>query len=157
MRPVNTSVFYNQKGVALIASMVLLLILTLVSLSAMRNTNIDTKIAVNHQHKQLSFQAAESALFKLMSPNPEVTVPLTIGAPAIINNNYFASSGVGNQPDTEANLSMDYLRESNKGEFKFNGFGLNLTTLIYQADAAGKISGSNAKAHNRMGVVLIRN
>ncbi len=147
----------RQAGAALIVSMMLLLVLTILSLSSMRNTNLDTKIAVNHQHKQMAFQAAESALFRLMSPEPNVQVPLLAGSAAIVNENYFASAGVRSQPDVEADLSMDYIRESMPGEFKFNGFGVSLTTLIYQADAVGKITGGKARAHNRMGVVLIRN
>ncbi len=146
----------QQQGAALIVSMLLLIVITLLSLSSMRNTNLDTKIAVNHQHKQISFQAAESALFKLMSPNPNVSVPLTVAAAPIMNDDYFSSAG-GSQPSVEADLSIDYIRASEKGEFKFNGFGLNLTTLIYQADAQGTITGSNVKANTRMGVVLIRN
>ncbi|MCF6262307.1 MAG: PilX N-terminal domain-containing pilus assembly protein [Xanthomonadales bacterium] len=155
----NTHIYnkHKQHGVALIASMVLLLVITLLSLSSMRNTNIDTKIAVNHQHKQISFQAAESALFKLMSPNPTVTVPLTEAAVPIMNSDYFKSNKSASRPGVEADLSMDYIRASNPGEFKFNGFGLSLTTLIYQADAIGSVAGSKATAHNRMGVVLIRN
>ena len=146
----------KQQGVALIVSMLLLIVITLLSLSSMRNTTLDTKIAVNHQHKQISFQAAESALFKLMSPEPNVTVPLTpVDAPTI-NDNYFASAG-DDQPDVEADLSMDFIRVSDPGEYKFNGFSLNLTTMIYEASAEGTIAGSNVRANNRMGVVLIRN
>ncbi len=156
MRQISNSSPRQEKGAALIVSMLFLIVITLLSLSSMRNTNLDTKIAVNHQHKQISFQAAESALFKLMSPNPNVNVPLTPAAEPVVNDNYFTSSG-DSQPSVEADLSIDFIRTSEKGEFKVNGFGLNLTTLIYQADAEGKITGSNVKANNRMGVVLIRN
>ncbi|MEW8586137.1 MAG: PilX N-terminal domain-containing pilus assembly protein, partial [Candidatus Thiodiazotropha sp.] len=51
----------SQRGSALVISLILLTIITILSVSAMRSTNLDTKIAVNHQLKKLSYRAAENA------------------------------------------------------------------------------------------------
>ncbi|MEW8156018.1 MAG: PilX N-terminal domain-containing pilus assembly protein, partial [Candidatus Thiodiazotropha endolucinida] len=51
----------NQSGTALVISLIMLTIVTLLSITAMQNTNLDTKVAVNHQFKGLSFSAAENA------------------------------------------------------------------------------------------------
>ncbi|MCU7854967.1 MAG: hypothetical protein KZQ79_04615, partial [Candidatus Thiodiazotropha sp. (ex Lucinoma borealis)] len=60
----------HQDGAALAVSLILLIIITLLSVSAMRSTNLDTKISVNHQFKEASFQAAESALAIVTGPAP---------------------------------------------------------------------------------------
>jgi type IV pilus assembly protein PilX len=52
----------KQSGSVLLISLVMLLILTLVGLSAMRNTAIEEKMAGNMRDKGLSFQAAEATL-----------------------------------------------------------------------------------------------
>lgn len=147
-----------QQGVALLMSMVFLMILTLLSVSAMKNSMLETKIAVNHQHKVLSFQAQESAFARLLGPEPEVTRPLTIAAAPEVNTDYFVSTGVTNQPDLAGDLEMNFIEKSTPGQYKFSGYGLDIVTLKYDADAYGRVSavGSGAKTHGRMQVALIR-
>jgi type IV pilus assembly protein PilX len=52
----------KQTGSVLLISLVILLILTLVGVSAMRNTTIEEKMAGNMRDKGLSFQTAEATL-----------------------------------------------------------------------------------------------
>jgi type IV pilus assembly protein PilX len=52
----------SQNGSVLLISLVILLILTLVGVSAMRNTTLEEKMAGNMRDKGLSFQAAEATL-----------------------------------------------------------------------------------------------
>ncbi len=51
-----------QAGVVLVVSLIILLLLTLIGLSAMQSTALEEKMAGNFQDKNLAFQAAESAL-----------------------------------------------------------------------------------------------
>lgn len=168
--------FRRQQGAALVVSLIILTVITLLSLSAMRNTNLDTKIAANHQHKQISFEAAESALGKLTAPTPEnsdggnaLEVPKTIKQnidpddpdspkeylPAS-NPDYFVATGVEGQPDTSADLDLLFTEQSRPGKYKFSGYGLSVVTLIYQADTYGEIDNTTTKTHNRAQVALIR-
>ncbi len=151
-----TRAFARQQGTALIISLIVLAIVTVLSLSAMRNTNLDTRIAVNHQHKQLSFQAAENAFAILTGEEPNVDVPGTTTDDPVLNDNFFSATGIEGQPDVAADLVMDFVRVSSPGEYKFSGFGLSIVTLIYDADATGKVATGGATTHNRMGVVLVR-
>ncbi len=148
--------FRRQQGAALLMSMVFLMILTLLSVSAMKNSMLETKIAANHQHKMLSFQSQESAFARLLGPDPEVSRPLTIAAAPTMNSNYFVSSGVTNQPDLSADVRMDFVEKSTPGQYKYSGYGLNIVTLKFNADAFGKVDNSGAKTHGRMQVALIR-
>ena len=52
----------HQRGVALFISLVLLLILTIIGVSAVQTTTLETRMARNEHDILLAFQAAESAL-----------------------------------------------------------------------------------------------
>ncbi len=52
----------RQKGVALFISLVLLLVLTIIGVSAVQTTSLETRMARNEHDSLLAFQAAESAL-----------------------------------------------------------------------------------------------
>ena len=55
---------YNkqQAGVALIISLIMLLILTIIMMTALRVTSLEEKMSGNSQNHNMAFQAAESAL-----------------------------------------------------------------------------------------------
>jgi type IV pilus assembly protein PilX len=52
----------HQQGVALIISLLVLLIMTVIGVSAMQTTTLEERMAGNLRNSNLSFQAAESAL-----------------------------------------------------------------------------------------------
>jgi len=147
--------FRHQQGVALIVSMILLAVITMLSVSAMRGTNIDARIAANYQHKQLSFQAAENAFAKLTGPNAQVIIP-TVYSGTISTANYVSFPAGNGQPAMKGDLDLAYVGTSAPGEYKFSGYSLSAVAVIYQADTYGSISNSNARSHNRATVALIR-
>lgn len=72
----------TQSGAVLIVSLIMLLLLTLIGVTAMQTTTLEEKMAGNLRDKSLAFQAAESALraaeLSLSSP-PTFTVAGTGG------------------------------------------------------------------------------
>lgn len=147
----------RQAGVALVVSLILLVIVTTISITAMRSTNLDTKISVNHQHKQFAFHAAENALAKLTHSSPSsISKPASLAAAPVTTKNFYQNNTVTDSVDTSADLTMDMIVQSNPGQYKISGYGLNLVTIVYQADAVGKVDGTHTKAHNRMEVALLR-
>ena len=149
----------SQKGVALVVSLILLVVITLLSITAMRSANLDTRIAVNHQHKQLAFQAAENALYQLTSIRPQQMKALDI--PGEVGETTTNCRFVEFQPEDgsakrRADLNLKLVDISKPGQYKFSGYGLNITTIIYQADAYGHVENSGAMTHNRMRVALVR-
>jgi type IV pilus assembly protein PilX len=154
----------RQRGAALIVSLVLLTIITLLSVSAMRNTNLETQIAVNHQFKELSFQAAENALAKVTAPSidPALQIPAVIGEEnALTSNNFFqVGSEIEDQAPAHADVTMTYQAmidpSQGMGNMLFSGFQLDVITHLYQADSHGYIAQSGTQTHNRMQVALIR-
>lgn len=161
---------YNQEGAALVISMILLIIITLLSVTAMRNTNFETKIAVNHQFKEMSFRAAENALAIVTAPELDATgldIPSTIGNSSH-NGNVFEShpdgtpidSTLAQQPPVSADVDLLYERKvdpkAGEGNMLFSGHQIDVVTHLYQADAVGTVGDSSTSTHNRMQVALIR-
>ncbi len=149
----------TQKGVALVVSLILLVVITLLSITAMRGANLDTRIAVNHQHKQLAYQTAENALYQLTSIRPQQMKALDI--PGQVDETTTNCRFVEFQPEDgsakrRADLNLKLIEISKPGQYKFSGYGLNITTIIYQADAYGHVENSGALTHNRMRVALVR-
>ena len=54
----------KQSGITLITSLVMLLVMTVIGLTAIRLSTIDLVVAKNYQHQLTVYQAAESALRK---------------------------------------------------------------------------------------------
>ena len=156
----------KERGVALVISLIVLLTITLLSLTAMRSANLDTKISVNHQHKQLAFQAAENGLAKLTTLPAEdmktLQVPGSKGDsnpipdPNDASVNWYESATSIDGSTTSAATELKLNDIFPPGKYKFSGFGLNIKTIIFQADSYGTVEGTNARAHNRMEVALIR-
>lgn len=145
-----------QQGVALIICMILLAVISLLSISAMRATNIDSRIAANYQHKQLSFQVAESVIAKLTGALPQVQIP-TASSGTLTNIDYISYMATEGQPAVSADLDLTFIRESAAGEYKISGYSLDVKTRVYQADAYGEVDGNNTRTHNRATVLLIDN
>ncbi|BBP01204.1 pilus assembly PilX family protein [Sulfuriferula nivalis] len=53
---------HNQQGAVLVTSLIFLVILTLLAVSAMRSTGMDEKMAANALNQDSAFQAAEAAV-----------------------------------------------------------------------------------------------
>ncbi|MES9973614.1 MAG: PilX N-terminal domain-containing pilus assembly protein [Candidatus Thiodiazotropha sp.] len=155
----------HQRGAALAISLIFLVIITILSVSAMRTTNLDTKITVNHQLKELSFQAAESALAMATTPNPSPIplVPNTVPGETADNLGYFTSPATANQPALSADLTMTYLYGLAKNQpatpttpgIIVSGYPLGNAFNTYLATAQGFVAQSGTHTTNRMQVVLI--
>ncbi|MBT2988306.1 MAG: hypothetical protein KME65_05030 [Candidatus Thiodiazotropha sp. (ex Ctena orbiculata)] len=160
----------NQSGAALVVGMILLIIITMLSVSAMHNTNFETKIAVNHQFKEMSFRAAENALAIVTGPELDsigLDIPNTIGDLAH-NADFFDTHPSGTAMDTalsetppmSVDVDVTYQDKidpkEGKGNMLFSGFQLDIITHLFILDAVGSVGDSNTRTHNRMQVALIR-
>lgn len=70
----------TQKGVVLISSLVLLLVMTLLGVSAMNTTTLQEKMAGNNLDRERAFQAAEAALRdaeQFLEDIPAIYIPLS--------------------------------------------------------------------------------
>ena len=159
----NSNNTMKQQGTALIVVLIFLTTVTLLGLTSIQNSILDTKINANHQHSQVSKQAAENALAKLTAPDPEpsdkgetLLIPQLIINASTNNQDYYNTSEAILQPASSADLGLSLLEQSQAGKYRISGFSLNVRALIYQADARGKVQGSHAISHHRMQVARIR-
>jgi len=105
--------FHAERGVALITGLIFLVILTLLSVAAMRTTLLEEKMAGNARDIDLAFQSAESALRQgqeeLRGAVPPALAAGTPRTPRITDgaldaywigtHNWIAQSAVGWQPN----------------------------------------------------------
>jgi len=149
----------TQSGVVLVVALIIMAIVTLLGVSAMRGTNLDTKIAVNHEFKQLSFQIAENALFTALGDDPGNVIPATTVPNTVRNHPDYVTSDVSSvDADYQRTLSadMDVTFVEIREGCLIHGFSLGKDCFLYDADAFGTVVGSAARTHNRMGMVLFR-
>ena len=95
---------HKQTGSALIVSLTILLVLTILGVSAMRTTSLEDKMAGNARDSQTAFEAAEFALRQAEQDlKTDVVVKASFG-PTGGTGAYFTSPGVGPEAWTvEAN------------------------------------------------------
>jgi len=60
-RPLTSSHYQKQQGAALLVSMIMIFILSLLGLTSMRSSTLETRMAANSIEKDITFQAADSA------------------------------------------------------------------------------------------------
>ncbi len=61
-RNITTRPSAEQRGAALVVSLIILLVMTVIGVSAMKTTVLEEKMAANTRQRQIAFQAAEAAL-----------------------------------------------------------------------------------------------
>jgi len=98
----------KQNGTALIMALSILVILTILGISAMKGSTLEYRMATSVQDTSVAFQAAESALAESMAkisldPNQDITYDYTTG-PAGIQKAQVVTS-FGGTSDTNVNRS----------------------------------------------------
>ncbi|OSZ75892.1 PilX N-terminal domain-containing pilus assembly protein [Hydrogenophaga sp. IBVHS1] len=94
--PRRTALPQRQAGVALVVALILLVIMTLVGLSALRTVTLEEKMTAQTFDRSLSFQAAEAALREA-----ETVVETTVPTPAALA---ACVAGVCGAPDSTATM-----------------------------------------------------
>jgi type IV pilus assembly protein PilX len=78
----------TQKGAALIVSLILMLVLTVLGISAMNMSTLELQMAGNNQASQLAFQAAETGIDRAMAGNVTTVSPTTYNNVALGDGTY---------------------------------------------------------------------
>lgn len=111
----------TQRGIALAMALVVLVILTILGVSAMKSSTLEIKMAVGIQDNTMAFQAAESGLveaFRNVTLDPNQTVTTT----------YTPVSGSGVVATTDTTFTeYSSLQNSNKPSSKVNYRQANFT------------------------------
>lgn len=101
----------SSRGSALIISLFVLLLMTILGLSAMQTTGMQERMAGNMNDRNLAFQAAESAIAQAQAhirstANPSTIAPRNNPRQASTWDAYFVDSGVTVSLPTDANYAL---------------------------------------------------
>lgn len=98
----------GQRGVVLVVSLIMLLLLSIVGITAMQTTQLEEKMAGNQRNLNLAFQAAESALRsgegwisgRMTRPNPAAALTDYTGCSG--SQDVWQLEGLGSFPDVNS-------------------------------------------------------
>ena len=140
----------RNRGAALPIAMIFLFLITLTGVSMMETAVDNQKMTNNYQHHALSYQAADSVLYKLLTVDsedvgPNYTATFLSDFPGDFEN-------VADQPDMTVDLEMNFIEE--KKNVFVPGFEVGSSAFIYEASSTGDVG--TASVTNKMGVALIR-
>ncbi len=105
-----TSLHCQQKGVVLIISLVILVIITIIGISSMQSTIVEEQMATNMNNKNIAFQAAESTLRYA----EEITIEGLLNT-----NNFNGSNGLYDQSNPEPNLFATTWDDTNSLQYPY--------------------------------------
>jgi len=90
MLPRSYGVFAHQRGAVLIVSLLILLVMTIISVTALRTTSMDEKMASNTRQRQIAFNAAETAMRAA-----ETWLANNVSSRAYVKANFTGATGTG--------------------------------------------------------------
>ena len=151
----NKATYNKETGIALYVVLVMILVTSMLSISAIQASIFETRMAVNHQHKNLAFQAAENALMQALgTENPNDIIPAsTTPGNHKMSSNFFSLHAINNkQPAISANLTAKYIEKTTQD---ISGYEVDSDILVYELTADGRVDGTSSRAVNIMGVGYI--
>jgi len=123
----NKRMIKDNKGMALVIALLMLLVLTLIGINAITTTTFETSIAGNERVATDAFYAAEAGIQVALNQLPDTT---PIGPEKIGENSYYWS---GSPSDKSSPKKVNYL-----GEYPMEGFESSWSFRRYQANATGE-------------------
>jgi hypothetical protein len=148
----------QQQGMVLVISMILLLLITLLGVSAARMSSNDVQVAGNTIFSGLVYQGAESALGKVASDDDLFSVRLAANAPDVVHvvdaAFYFPSETVtgGAKLKQEATIKLES-KEVQNLPFTFPNSSL-FTYKIFRTKATSSLRSTSARAIHTEGRAL---
>lgn len=160
---VTTQRLDRQRGAALIVSLLILTVMTLIGVTAVSSTSVDERIAANSQQKMITFQATESAINQaIVDATPasptyvEAEDPLraaTNAGPNIVLNNFAQYDMDPEQKlaNTEllADVDVVYTGQTIAPGY---GFSSGLTMFTFTLDVTTQVESTAVRSHHIQGV-----
>lgn len=154
--------YKKQQGAVLLWALIILLVLTVLSLSSVRNSNTNTKIAGNSMASMMVFQGVESTISKIANtnyidqasrilPDRKKTVPSLELPNEAVNGGSLSSTGsvayVGYIPCPVMNDIAISTNASQEGG--------SVSCQVYEVEAESRLLGTGAKASHLQGIAVM--
>lgn len=128
------SLNYRQKGVVLIISLLILVIITIIGIGSMQSTIVEEKMATNANDQNIAFQAAETAL--------RYTEEISIEG-LLNTSNFNGTSGLYGQNDVEPDLFATTWDDTNSLQYPYSANNI-MTQPRYMIRLMDTIVGSDS-------------
>lgn len=172
----------SQQGMALAVGLLLLLVLTIIGLTAVRMTTQQSRMAANYQFQTLSFQGAEGVIRQIVdearSQDPSVeniliTAIFSATMPGAAGEEEEAGEAEGGLPEAEpepderlarvlelqtdhlnvsANASIRYIRQAPATGFSLGVGAGAVVAHQFEIMGSGEIPNTNARAQHQQGI-----
>ena len=117
----------KQHGAVLMVSLVMLLLMTILGLTAMSSATMEQKMAANSQDINTTLQASESATRAVLGDLSVLGAAMTSNTPVTADIKLDSNYSLSNQP-VQSNASVVYL-----GSSPLDGFSLGVTSQGFAA------------------------
>ncbi len=138
---------YDERGTALIMSLVFLMILTILGITAMGTASLEEKMSGNTQETNKAFQAAESGLMNAANTSGALDLNTSSTAPKTLTKVDFDNGKSGS-----ATVSTWWIQ--NTPPKRGSGYGSNFDAANFEMASTGTTS-TNAKAVIHQGLAQI--
>jgi len=137
----------RQDGIALLVSMILIFVMSLLGISAMRSATLEGRMVSNSFQKELTLQAAESASDSIVADN--VKIEAAICAP---NEKQYAKANLNANGKLTTSSTIEYGGATLVRDFSLGGeFG----SIKFITGGESTINNTNTTSRVSQGVVLI--
>jgi Tfp pilus assembly protein PilX len=123
------TIFKNQRGVALILALIMLIVLTLIGLSSIGTSIFETKISGNERFSSSAFYAAEGGLEVGINQIPDLTAYSGNIGPDVT---YRSGSITDSSAQPSKNLGL-VIRPGNETTWEFKRYQINATGQSFGA------------------------
>lgn len=147
----------KQHGVVLIWAVVFLLVITIVGVSAVRMSGIDTQIAGNSEQTMLAYQGAESGLGKAATPADvnniiqaalrSATAPSPIPADYLPDETISGGGVIASSGNTQYETTSEHCSTATADSSDF-------ACDIYQVNITSRIQGTGVRTTHTAGIEL---
>ena len=147
---------HQQQGFVLIVSLLVLLVITMIGVTALSTATLEGRMAYNQQHAMYAFQAAESAIEDTVRASNPQAPGYDIATDPIITSSFYPSMQSYSAPLTNAEITATVtVSQVNNGAI-CPGFSLELYSCpTFEMDTRVTIDKSNATANHIQGVLRL--
>lgn len=142
----------RQQGVALIFVLVILLVATLIGVSSLNSTMLDTQVASNTSETHTAFQAAETLLTVVRTAPISIFSESLSGGAGSVTTLSIDTAVTDNFPNTDLQATLEYIGE---GTVAFGSSISKFKPQRFEADARVQRLGSGARANHEQGIVVL--
>jgi hypothetical protein len=138
----------SQKGVALIIALIILLVLTLIGISAINTTTYETSISGNERAGSDAFYAAEAGIEDYVRQIPTTGIYYHIDRTALGKDSFYWGGTIQDKPNGVPPKSF-------KEPYPQSGYDLSWTFKRYQVNSTGESMGASKEVEVQL-IVLNR-